>query len=147
MLLSAYPRPNEVLSCQPSQLTARRLKRNSRMERALVADFLELPIAADPQKEAMPMTMKEAVEKAWENWGIGEESSPEQTISENWHKIVGVGFAGKCAPDSLNESTGTLFIKTASGPVKQELGLSRKKILAKIRKLESCAQVTDIRIS
>ena len=105
------------------------------MERALVADFLELPIAADPQKEAMPMTMREAVEKAWENWGIGEASSPEQTISENWHKIVGVGFAGKCAPDSLNESTGTLFIKTASGPVKQELGLLSQEMATMQRKV------------
>ena len=63
--------------------------------------------------------------------GIDQEKSPEQVISENWDKVVGRSFAGKCAPERLTENTGILFIKTASGPIKQELGFEKKQILKK----------------
>jgi hypothetical protein len=91
--------------------------------------------------------MKEVVEKAWANWGIDQTSSPEQVISENWQKVVGIKFAGKCAPERLTANTGTLFIKTASGPIKQELGFDRKQILKRIQKLKGCALVKELKIS
>ncbi len=123
------------------------MRKSTRKERALLADFLEIPVAEDPKKEALPLTMKEVVELAWENWGIDQTSSPEQVISENWQKVVGIKFAGKCAPERLTENPGTLFIKTASGPIKQELGFNRKQILKRIQKLEGCAFVKELKIS
>jgi hypothetical protein len=123
------------------------LRKSTRKERALVADFLEVPVAADPRKESFPLTMKEVVELAWANWGIDQVSSPEQVISENWQKVVGLKFAGKCAPERLTENTGTLFIKTASGPIKQELGFDRKQILQRIQKLKGCSLVKELKIS
>lgn len=104
-------------------------------------------MADDPKKGTLPLTMKQVVELAWENWGIDQTSSPEQVISENWQKVVGIKFAGKCAPERLTEKTGTLFIKTASGPIKQELGFDKKQILKKIQKLEGCAFVKEVKIS
>lgn len=123
------------------------MRKSTYKERALVADFLEIPMADDPKKGSLPLTMKEVVELAWENWGIDQTSSPEQVISENWQKIVGIKFAGKCAPERLVENTGTLFIKTASGPVKQELGFDKKKILQRIQKLKGCELVKELKIS
>ena len=123
------------------------MRKSTRKERALLADFLEVPVAEDPKKEALPLTMKEVVELAWANWGIDQTSSPEQVISENWQKVVGIKFAGKCAPERLTENTGTLFIKTASGPIKQELGFDRKQILKRIQKLKGCSLVKELKIS
>jgi hypothetical protein len=123
------------------------LRKPTRKERVLLADFLEVPVPADPKKESFPLTMKEVVEKAWANWGIDQTSSPEQVISENWQKVVGIKFAGKCAPERLTANTGTLFIKTASGPIKQELGFDRKQILKRIQKLKGCALVKELKIS
>ena len=123
------------------------LRKPSYKERALLADFLEIPISEDPSKESHPLSMKQVVEKAWENWGIGQKKSPEQVISENWDKIVGRKFAGKCAPERLTENTGTLFIKTASGPIKQELGFDKKQILQRIQKLEDCSFVKELKIT
>lgn len=123
------------------------MRKPTRKERVLLADFLEVPVPADPKKESFPLTMKEVVEKAWANWGIDQTSSPEQVISENWQKVVGIKFAGKCAPERLTANTGTLFIKTASGPIKQELGFDRKQILKRIQKLKGCALVKELKIS
>ena len=108
---------------------------------------MELPLPEDPAKESHPLSIKQVIEKAWENWGIDQEKSPEQVISENWDKVVGRSFAGKCAPERLTENTGTLFIKTASGPIKQELGFEKKQILKRIQKLEGCSFLKELKIS
>ena len=123
------------------------MRKSNWKERALIADFLELPVPEDPAKESHPLSIKQVIEKAWGNWGIDQEKSPEQVISENWQKIVGRKFEGKCAPERLTENTGTLFIKTASGPIKQELGFDKKQILQRIQKLESCSFVKELKIS
>lgn len=123
------------------------MRKSNWKERALIADFLELPVPEDPDKRSHPLSMKQVVEKAWANWGIDQEKSPEEALTENWEKIVGRKFAGKCAPERLTEKTGTLFIKTASGPIKQELGFEKKQILLKIQKLEGCSFVKELKIS
>ena len=123
------------------------MRKSTRKERTLLADFLEVPVAEDPKKEALPLTMKEVVELAWENWGIDQTSSPEQVISENWQRVVGIKFAGKCAPERLTANTGTLFIKTASGPIKQELGFDRKQIIKRIQNLKGCSFVKELKIN
>ena len=123
------------------------MRKSSRKD-ALIADFLELPLPEDPAKESHPPSIKQVIEKAWENWGIDQEKSPEQVISENWDKVVGRSFAGKwAAPERLTENTGILFIKTASGPIKQELGFEKKQILKRIQKLEGCSLVKELKIS
>ena len=58
-------------------------------ERRLLSEFLELPLGEDLSKHREPLSMKDLVEKTWSNWGLGEEKTPEQSISENWYKIVG----------------------------------------------------------
>jgi len=147
ILSSTNDRPKEVLSFQFDRTHPNSLRKSSYKERALIADFLEVPVPEDPAKQSHPLSMKQVVEKAWANWGIDQEKSPEQVLSENWQKIVGRKFAGKCAPERLTENTGTLFIKTASGPIKQELGFEKKQIIERIQTLEGCSFVKELKIS
>ena len=72
---------------------------------------------------------------------------PEKIISENWQKIVGIQLSGKCAPDRLSVDTGVLFIRASSGPVKQELGFDKRNILQRLRKLQGCQMVKELKIS
>jgi hypothetical protein len=116
-------------------------------ERRLLANFLELPLGEDFSKHRDPMNMKELIEKTWANWGMGEEKTPEQLISENWQKLVGKQLSIKCAPERLNQSSGILFIKTASGPVMQELSFQKKTILAKINKLNGCSEIKNLKFT
>lgn len=111
----------------------------------LVANFMSLPKCDEILFQSEPKSFSKIIDQAWENWGIGVDSSPEKKISENWHKIVGRTLASKCAPDKLSDK-GVLFVKSSSGPIKQELSFAKQKILLSVRKLESCSFVREIRI-
>ena len=55
-------------------------------ERKLVANFLEMPMGEDMTKFREPLSMKELIEKTWENWGLGDEKTPKnqfQKIGKN----------------------------------------------------------------
>ncbi len=116
-------------------------------ERRLLANFLEVPMGEDMSKLREPLSMKQLIEKTWENWGMGEEKTPEQSISENWHNIVGKKLCMKCAPERLQPTNGILFVKTSGGPVKQELSFQKKYILAKIKNLEGCSEIKDLKFT
>jgi hypothetical protein len=53
----------------------------------------------------------------------------------------------KCAPERLQPSSGMLYVKTSGGPVKQELSFQKKKILEKIKQLEGCGKVKDLKFT
>ena len=116
-------------------------------ERKLVANFLEMPMGEDMTKFREPLSMKELIEKTWENWGLGDEKTPEESISENWQKLVGKKLCLKCAPERLHPSSGILFIRTSGGPVRQELSFQKKGILEKIKKLEGCSEIKDLKFN
>lgn len=120
--------------------------KRSRKDRELVANFLGLPQTEDPAKSNLPKSISEIVENTWDDWGIGDVVTPEKIISENWQRIVGIQLSGKCAPDRLIGNSGTLFIRASGGPVKQELSFAKQKILAAIRKLNSCSFIREIKI-
>ena len=116
-------------------------------ERKLVANFLQMPMGEDMTKFREPLSMKELIEKTWENWGLGDEKTPEESISENWQKLVGKKLYMKCAPERLHPSSGILFIRTSGGPVRQELSFQKKGILEKIKKLEGCSEIKDLKFN
>ena len=62
------------------------------------------------------------------------------------NKIVGTKLSSRCAPEKLS-SNGTLFLRAANGPVKQELSFIKKKIISRISRLDGCAFVRDIKIT
>lgn len=113
----------------------------------LVSDFLNLPAERAETFTNNPVPMQNLVEKVWEDWGIGEEETAEAIISGYWQKIVGKGLSGKCAPVNLSKDGKTLQIRAASSTIRQELSFRKENILKKIKSLEGCPPVTNLKIS
>ena len=111
----------------------------------LVASFMNLPSGDESMFLKDPLSIKKIIENLSSEWVIGDQESPEKTISEKWHRIVGNGFASKCAPDKLIPK-GTLYIKAANAVVKQELSFEKKIILKRINKLKGCGFIKQIKI-
>lgn len=74
---------------------------------------------------------------------VTSESTPEQTILENWSQLVGATCAKRCTPGRI-ERDGTLIILAPNPVIRQELGLQKRRILFKIRKLPGCLFVRSI---
>ena len=128
------------------QKGSRKKKRGFPSEQSLVARFMGLPSGSVEYPARPPKSMHDLVDKVWEDWGIGEDETPETIISGNWQKIVGIKFAGKCAPVSLSKDGQTLQIKAASSTIKQEISFQKKSILSKINSLDNCSEINTLRI-
>ena len=113
----------------------------------LVSDFMNLPAERAETFTNNPVPMQNLVEKVWEDWGIGEEETAEAIISGHWQKIVGKDLSGKCAPVNLSKDGKTLQIRAASSTIRQELSFRKENILKKIKSLEGCPPVTNLKIS
>lgn len=121
-------------------------KKNKIPQIDLVAEFMKLPASDKTMFLPAPSSISDVIEKIWDEWSIGTKNSPEQVISREWNKIVGSKLSSRCAPEKLNMN-GTLFLRAANGPVKQELSFIKKKIISRISKLDGCAFVKDIKIT
>ena len=93
-----------------------------------------------------PLAMADLIEKVWEDWGIGDEETPESLISGNWQKIVGRDMASKCAPTNLSRDGKSMQIRAANSTVKQELTFRRTEILKKLQAIKGCKSIVQIRI-
>ena len=111
----------------------------------LVANFMGLPESDETMFLSTPRSITSVIEKASSDWSIGSQVSREQVISQNWNKVVGNRLSTKCAPDRIDKS-GKLFIRSASGPIKQELSFIKKQIQIRISKLKGCEAIKEIKI-
>ena len=121
-------------------------KKNKAPKIDLVAEFMKLPDSDNTMFLSPPSSISDVIEKIWDEWSIGTKNSPEQVISQEWNKVVGTKLSSRCAPEKLS-SNGTLFLRAANGPVKQELSFIKKKIISRISRLDGCAFVRDIKIT
>lgn len=74
---------------------------------------------------------------------VTSDSTPEQTILAHWEAIIGKGVAQRCAPGRIGRD-GTFIILAPNPVIRQELALSKRRILFKIRKLPGCLCVRSI---
>jgi len=122
-----------------------RVRRSKELD--LVANFMNLPAEFAEVNSKGPILMHDLVEQVWNDWGIGEDETPEHIISGNWQKIVGKNLFAKCAPVKLSKDRKTLYVRAATSTIKQELSLKKASVLQKINSLKKCRNVTFLRIS
>jgi hypothetical protein len=106
-----------------------------------IADFRELPRADDYVWESGPSGIDSLLEVVIEKYRIAK-PRPEHTIMDNWRDIMGDN-AVRCAPERI-DSQGRLVVAVANPVLRRELAFSRKKLVAKIRRLSGCGDITDI---
>lgn len=70
-------------------------------------------------------------------------NTPEETILENWERIVGKGFASRCRPERL-EPSGTLRVQATNPTVRRELIFMEDRILTAIASLEGCQHIRKV---
>ena len=71
------------------------------------------------------------------------ETSPLETIHENWESCVPPRLAGLGEPSDMGGTV--LYVRTANSAAKQELAFEERRILAKLVKLAGCSRLRKIR--
>ncbi|MGF1531020.1 MAG: DUF721 domain-containing protein [Puniceicoccaceae bacterium] len=106
-----------------------------RSEMRLINSFRGLMVKLDRGREDRAKPLGEAIGKILEGYPLKAES-PETLLMENWESVVGKTFYRKCAPDRLL-ADGTLFIKTESPVIRQELKFGEKTLLKNLAKINA----------
>lgn len=70
-------------------------------------------------------------------------NSPIAVITENWAACVGAKFAAKSAP--LNVRAGIVYATADNPQIRQEIQFKERAILKKIKALEGCFAIKNIR--
>ena len=74
-----------------------------------------------------------------------EQPSVEQTLMDNWRRIVGVEFAHRCSPQKI---LGDRLLISATNPVvRQELIFRKEEIVRRIQALSGCSPIEGVSFS
>ena len=106
-----------------------------------IADFRGLPRAGEHEWDTGPQGVGSLMEVLLERYKIGIDR-PEQTIMAHWREIMGEN-AERCAPERI-DTLGRLVVAVGNPVLRRELAFSRRPLLAKLRKLKGCREITDI---
>ncbi len=108
----------------------------------LIAELRGLPPegAAGPDAGAKPLGS--LLEACIERYHIGRHT-PEEAILENWERIVGPEFAGRCRPRRIDPS-GALVVQAANATVRRELIFMEDRILTALAAIPGCGHVNRV---
>lgn len=117
-------------------------ERFSREAQSLISSLRELPEddALSPSPSAMPLDS--LIEACIERHHIGKRT-PQETILENWSRIVGESFARRCRPERIDAS-GTLIVQSSNATVRRELMFMEDRILTALGSMEGCQHIRRV---
>ncbi len=145
-MASRTARPTS-LNHDPSTIGSQRLDEASlsAQESRLLARFRGLAGKTSPGSLSRTKPVSDPIRKIVRRWNLGELSTPQQTIIQNWKKIVGLERAALCQP--LRIVDGSRLIMVVGNPtLRQELEFDKRKILRRIRALPSCENIRHLQI-
>ena len=108
----------------------------------LIASFRGFPNDNGAFRDRGSKPLGSLLEACIEKYKIGK-NTPEETILENWPRIVGAAFAGRCHPERIDRS-GALIVQVPNAIVRRELMFSENKMLTVIASLPDCHIITRI---
>ena len=117
------------------------VKFNRRAE-SLIASFRNMPEEPFPGRDSGPKEMGSLLESLIERYHIGRRT-PEESIQENWVRIVGPDFAKRCRPERIDAS-GTLIVQVPNATVRREMIFHEDRILTVLGSLEGCQHVNRV---
>lgn len=114
----------------------------SRREEGLIASFRGLPGENMPRRDSWAKSMDSLIEALVERHHIGKKT-PEESIQENWSRIVGEAFARRCRPERIDPS-GALIVQVPNATVRRELIFSEGRMLTVLGSLPDCHHINRI---
>jgi hypothetical protein len=114
----------------------------SRQHESLIASFRGLPEESLPLRDAGAKTLGSLLEICIEKFHIGR-NTPEETIQENWARIVGAPFASRCRPERIDRS-GALIVQVGNPTLRRELIFHEDRIMTVLHSLPDCHHIKRI---
>jgi len=109
---------------------------------SLIASLRAMPEEDHIQHDAGTKGFGSLVEACVEKYHIGRQT-PEEEILENWDRIIGKQFAGRCRPERITAS-GCLIIQVPNPILRRELIFLEEKILTALGSMKSCHHIHRI---
>lgn len=110
----------------------------------MIADFRGLPRTVTNSSRRQPVPLDNLLVVLKEQYKL-ETPSPERSLVESWDSIFGSSLAGRCHPVRIKDKN-TLIISVTNQTLRSELQFQKRAILQRIRKLEHCSEICDLRI-
>lgn len=110
----------------------------------MIADFRGLPRTVSTSSRKQPVPLGNLLVVLKEQYKL-ETPSPERSLVENWESIFGPSLAGRCHPVKIKDGR-TLVISVTNQTLRSELQFQKRAILQRIRKLEYCETIRELRI-
>ena len=103
-------------------------------------------LAEDPAESrgAGARQLDSLLETCIERYHLGK-NTPEETILENWPRIVGKENARRCRPERIDRS-GTLVIQVGNATLRRELMFMEDRILTALGSLPDCGHIHRVHL-
>jgi hypothetical protein len=109
---------------------------------SLIASFRNMPEELFSSRDSGPKEIGSLLESLIERHHIGRRT-PEESIQENWVRIVGPDFAKRCRPERIDAS-GALIVQVPNATVRREMIFHEDRILTVLGSLEGCQHVNRV---
>lgn len=116
----------------------------SRSGEELIRQFRGLPVDPAESRNTGPRPLDSLLETCIERHHLGK-NTPEETILENWARIVGSGNARRCRPERIDRG-GTLIIQVGNATLRRELMFMEDGILTALGSLPDCGHIHRLRL-
>lgn len=108
----------------------------------LIRQFRGLPVDDADSSKPPPRRLDSVLETCIERYHIGRKT-PEETLLENWPRVIGQRFAARCRPVRIDRS-GSLVIQIHNATLRRELMFMEDRILTAVASLPDCDHIQRI---
>jgi hypothetical protein len=107
-----------------------------------IAAFLQVPDEDAPANDRGTKPINSIVELLIDRYHLDRET-PEETILNNWNRIVGEAFAKRCHPERISPA-GALIVAVPNTVVRRELMFMEDRILTALGSLQGCGHIRSV---
>ncbi|MDP0498656.1 MAG: DUF721 domain-containing protein [Verrucomicrobiota bacterium JB022] len=115
----------------------------SRQVNNLLSNLKGLPEDESHSLDRGAKRLDSLMEVIFERHKIDQET-PEETVMQNWARIVGARYAQRCAPTKI-DTDGVLLVRVGNSIVRRELQFTEDRIMTALRSLPNCAHIEGVR--
>ena len=105
----------------------------------LISSLRALPENSSKARNKGTKAMGSVLETCIERYHIGRRT-PEESVLENWARIVGPAFSNRCRPERIDPS-GALIVQVANATVRRELIFMEDRILTALGSINGCGHI------